>query len=203
MDLNLIGLATYILYIPLLLIIVIIAALRHKNFFLSKSLLSTLAETASPSYEIFSALIAFFSLLRLIFVFNLSRLLPNIATSKIALIFLFLSCLSGLMIAFYPRDKFRKVHGVFGTSMFVGILASLVFLVVPIYLSAFLPNFIIFINFLIVFLVILQLFSDYLSTHELDGFILKFRSYWQWTLLSLVIAWDFIVAVFTFLNYHH
>lgn len=193
-DFSLIGLAAYILYLPCLFILIIVAAKRFNHFFVSRHLLSTLAETISPSFKIISGLIVLFSLLRMNMAFQLAKFLPRLALTRIGLLFLYLSCLGSFLAALYPRDKFRQIHGIFGTLLLIGALGSFTFLIYPIYLSKQIPNLILFLNFIIIGFVILMLSADFISFNRLDGFISKNRAYWQWILLTLIIVWDFILS---------
>jgi len=199
MGLSRIGLLIYLAYLPCLTLLIFWATKRRPGFFASKHLLSALAETSSPSFEIVSFLIALFSLLRIFFIFNLAKLLPPLLTSKMGLFFLYASCFGSLLVAFFPRDKFRQVHGVFGTLLFAGILGSVLFLAYPFRLSPEIPNLIILLNALIAGLVFLVLTSDYLTLKKLGGFVAQYRFVWQWSLLLLIIIWDATLALITFL----
>jgi hypothetical protein len=197
MSLEQISLLAYLVYLPFLLLLIFWAAKKHKHFFIAKRLLSTLAETSSPSFEIVSFLIAVFSLLRIIFVSNLAKFLPDLLASKVGLFFLYASCLGSLLAAFFPRDKFRQFHGVFGTLLFAGTLGSVLFLTHSFKVSPLIPDFIVFLNIIMGGLVFLVLASDYVTVKRLNGFVSKYRFLWQWTLLFLVIAWDFILVTVT------
>ena len=200
MNSSSLGLIVYILYLPVLLVMIVVAKSKYNHFSFSKNLLSQLAETISPVSWLVSLAIFLFGLLSFFFVREFSRYLPEMVFSKISLFFLYLNCFCGLLISFFPRDKFRKVHGVIGTFLAVGIIGSLLFLIYPLAVSGTFPKILVFLNILIIIFAILLLFSDFIVSNKLDGLVSKHRSLWQWSMLSLIVAWDFIVAIFILLH---
>ena len=200
MNILLPGLIAYLVYIPVIFSLIFLAIRKHQRYSPSKNMLSFLAETKSPAFELASGAISLFGLLSLLFTINLGYFLPLTAFSAIGLSFLYLRSFSAYFVVIFPQDKYRQIHGVFGTLVTVGVLGSLIFLIRPIISSNAFPDGIIMINLTIIGLVLFLLSSDYLHRIKLDSFILKYRTFWQWSMLASVIAWDYLMAIFILLS---
>lgn len=197
------GLISFIAYILVLVVTLVISKQKHEGYSIKSFWVSELGQNGSPNHKWFNVNVTAFGLLAFIFVTAFHSLLPNLFLSKLGVSFLYLTCLSTVLVGLFPMDTKPKAHWLTSIMIFTGINGSALFTIYPILVSMDVPNWTIIINLLILFSFPLLVFSKYLKVSKrkpffyLVEFIVNHKGLWEWTACLSAISWDLIMSILT------
>jgi hypothetical membrane protein len=206
-----IGLIVYIIYIPVFIVLLILAAKRHKGLVLANNWISNLGDTRFPSGRLFNVSLFLYGFFSIFLIINLYQFLPNLFISKIAVLLMCLSSFSTMMTSLVPLNKNIAVHHAYSNMIYGSMVGFLLLLLYPLYVIKDFPRPILALNILI--LCNLTLFAvAYLPIErrlgkipesmvtvrkEEKSFIIRNAAIWQWMFLALSTCWNFFMAIAT------
>jgi hypothetical membrane protein len=197
------GLIAYALFIPILGITLATSKTKHKGYSISSFWVSNLGEKGSPNHRWFNINVSTFGFLAFFFVMAFKSLLPNILLSTIGIYFLYLTCLSTILVGLFPMDTKPKAHFLTSILIFTGITGSALFTIYPIYLSTQIPKWTIILNLFILLSFPLLVLSKHIesrktkTSNRMGIFITTHKGFWEWTSCLSAISWDFIMTLLT------
>jgi hypothetical membrane protein len=203
------GLIIFLLYLPIFLLVLYIAVKKYKGYSFTSLWMSNLGDTQFESHTLFNSAFLFYGILGLFFVHGLSKILPNMPISTIAIFFLYLSCLSTIIGSQIPLDKNLKVHHKFSNTVFISIIASSTFLMYPIFVSHVIPQYFLVFNVLLIILSIVLCVSFArlvkktgkipITLFEIrkteKSFFVRNAAVQEWIFFLVVIVWNYAMGI--------
>jgi len=209
-----IGLVIFIVYLPIFLVLLLIAVRKHRGYSFTSLWMSNLGDTRFRSSVLFNSAFLFYGIVSLFFVYGLSQILPNIFISMIAIIFLYLSCLSTIIASQIPMDKNLRIHHKFSNMVFIGITISSALLVYPIFVSSVIPQYFLTLNVLLIALstVLCVSFAELVKKEgkipvtlfeirkKGKSFLMRNAAVQEWTFFLVVLVWNFVISLIILKN---
>ncbi len=205
MNLNLLGLFIFIIYIPIFLSSLLYLKWQNSKMAIEALWISSLGETTSVHGWLFNLLISLFGLLSLVFVFNFQNLLPQTSLTVFSLLFLYLTGVAAFLVGFFPNNTAEKIHYKIAVLLFTSIILSSFLTIHSIYYSSLIPQWTILLNLILlgsfIFPGISWLYG--LSKRKYPAFFKKvayqYRGLWEWISCFLAACWAWSMAVITLL----
>lgn len=204
-----VGLVLFTMYLPVFLMLLLLAVKRHKGYSFRSLWPSNLGDTRVPSNTIFNVFFFIYGFLGIFFAYSLSRILPNLMTAKISAFFLYLGSFSTILTSLVPMNKNLKIHHTFSNTVFISVTASSLFLIRSLFVLDIFPKYILVFNVLIIlmslitFIAFRQLVTKMGKIPETlfamrkneKSFLIRNVTLWEWVLIFLVILWNFALSV--------
>jgi hypothetical protein len=190
------GLIAYLCLIPFLFLIVGYLAVNNPGFFIHRKMISALAEARARKSFLAGSLIFLFGFLSLYLALGIHRLLGNDPLVTAGTIFLGLTGVFTILVALFPRDRFRQLHGHFGTIMLLSKVMALVILINVFTHSPLVPPSIIILNLLVAFFALMHTsFIGIAKIHPKFRFLTRLAALHQWLMAGFTLIWDFLVGL--------
>lgn len=183
MNLDLIILIGYTIYLIILLFISFFAAKKHNNYSVLANPVSALGYKDSPLNKLFNLFLVLFGISTYFFSTVLVKYL-FLNTDKIHLFFVMISVVV-VVIGLFPWDRYPKIHNAAAATVFVlvSILAGL--LLPGLYSARWYPNILLLIN--LPTLIAVLVFSVHIINKILKGNWSKHAFLWEWIAYYLMI----------------
>lgn len=209
-----VGLIIFIFYLPVFLMVLYLAVKKYKGYSFTSLWMSNLGDTQFESHTLFNSAFLCYGVLSLFFVHGLSRILPNMPISTIAIIFFYLSCVSTIIASQIPLDKNLKLHHKFSNTVFMGITASSALLIYPIFVSHVIPHYYLVFNVLLIILSTILCISFArlvkktgkipITLFEIrkteKSFLMRTAAIQEWIFFLGVIVWNFAMSLIILRN---
>lgn len=209
-----VGLVIFIIYLPVFLLLFFLAVKKYKGYSFTSLWMSNLGDTRFESSILFNSAFLFYGILSLFFVNGLSRILPNMLNSTVAILFLYLCSFSTIIASLIPMNKNLKVHHLFSNTVFISVTVFSMFLMYPIYISHLIPKYFLVFNILLIVLSIVLCVSFSTLVQKVGkipitlfkirkterSFIVRNAAVQEWIFSLVVIVWNFAMSLIILQN---
>jgi hypothetical protein len=191
----------YALSLPVIAILLVYCALRYKNYSF-KYWISDLGSAKKGHIdEIFNILISLFGLLSLCLAVNIQQMIIFTNSNLLVLLFLYLTCISTILVGFAPMNVRRTMHSILNVTLYSGVIGTALFSIGPLFVSGLFPKSILFVNFLILLVSPVLIFSKIYEIKKLRfennilSALFENKGLWEWLTFLLSVVWDFLLTV--------
>lgn len=209
-----VGLVIFIIYLPVFLLLFFLAVKKYKGYSFTSLWMSNLGDTRFESSILFNSAFLFYGILSLFFVNGLSKILPSMLNSTVAILFLYLCSFSTIIASLIPMNKNLKVHHLFSNTVFMSVTVFSMFLMYPIYISHLIPKYFLVFNILLIVLSIVLCVSFSILVQKVGkipitlfkirkterSFIVRNVATQEWIFFLVVIIWNFAMSLIILQN---
>ncbi len=208
------GLVVFVIYSPIFLLLLFISVKKYPGYSLTSLWMSNLGDTRYESCKLFNLAWLFYGFFCLFFVYGLSKILPNMFYSSIAVLLLYLSSVFTILASLIPINKNLILHHICTLIVSVSITTSYLLLLLPMYISQLIPKYFMLFNMLLIFISVFFAIS-FLKLIRKQGkipltlsdlrkneksFFIRNTAAQEWIFILLVIIWNFVMSLVALQN---